>query len=275
MHDSSSTRVVKLVRSPTFDLGNELTVSFISDLHLLSSRHDYGRHEGAIRRAVQSCDVCIWGGDLFDFHWSCEGDGAESRKIAIDWLQAWRDEFPEKCFVYLNGNHDAQAAFQDSLARWAGPHPIGDEWEVGPGSTLACVDAVRIGDCLFLHGDVIEATPRWLNRNATLLQYRKRWDHERVGIAKPPMMQNRLYNTAVRARLHLAAAGVAHRRRNVCLRLLRWVGDQPAWVGEGVNKIVFGHTHRRLDAVKIAGVEFYNAGAAVRHVGFAPVTLRV
>src|SRR6056297_1750871 len=74
MHDTSSPRIVKLVRSDGGDLGNPLTIAFISDLHLLSSRHDYARHAASVRRAIESCDVCIWGGDLFDFHWSCEGD---------------------------------------------------------------------------------------------------------------------------------------------------------------------------------------------------------
>lgn len=275
MHDTSSPRIVKLVRSDGGDLGNPLTIAFISDLHLLSSRHDYARHAASVRRAIESCDVCIWGGDLFDFHWSCEGDGVISRQIAIEWLQRWRLEFTEKTFVYLTGNHDAQPSFQYELRSWAGPSPEGDVWAMPPGSTFACLDAVRIGDCLFLHGDVIESLPKRIGRNVSLTHYRRKWEHERVGNHEPPLVRNRLYNAAVSARLHLATAGVAHRRRSVCLRLLRWVRHQPQWVGDGITRIVFGHTHRRIDGVSMAGVEFHNGGAAVRHVAFEPVIVRV
>ena len=257
--------------------GESFTTTFISDLHLLSSRCHYARHAEAVRRAVEEADVCVWGGDLFDFCWSCQGDGPTSRRIAIEWLQRWRDEFPEKTFVYLTGNHDAQPEFQVALSNMFGSTHIKHSpssppsLAIQPSAMHVGLDAIRIGDCLMVHGDVIEAG----GIASELPAYRGRWQHERTGIAHPPKVRNGLYNAAVGARLHLATAGIAHRRKNVCMRLLRWIRSQPDWVGHDVRRIVFGHTHRRLSGVRIAGYEFFNTGAAVKHVPFEPVVLQI
>lgn len=278
-HDNTPPQIATLVRSDSGSPDRKHTVAFISDLHLLSSRSNYAHHEAAVRRAVEAAEVCVWGGDLFDFCWSCEGDGPRSRRIAIEWLEQWRVEFPEKTFVYLTGNHDAQPEFREALAEWAGgphTHPLADnanrELAIRPQAVHVGLDAIRLGDCLMVHGDVIEVGG---SDTDGLLRYRSRWQHERSGIHRPPLIRNGLYNAAVSARLHLATAGVAHRRKSVCMRLLHWIRSQPDWVGEGVQRIVFGHTHRRLNGIRIADYEFYNTGAAVKHVPFHPVVLDV
>ncbi len=284
-HDNSSPNIATLVRpegtlagdpADALDANNVCTAAFISDLHLLSSRCNYRDHEYVIRNAIEAADVCVWGGDLFDFCWSCEGDGPKSRRLAIEWLDRWKREFPMKTFVYLTGNHDAQPEFQDALAQWAGnTHQISSdqsprpELSIQPAAVHVGLDAVRIGDCLMVHGDVIERG----GMDGGLAAYRSRWQHERTGADRPPAIRNSVYNAAVKARLHLATAGVAHRRKDVCLRLLRWTRSQPDWVSDGVRRIVFGHTHRRLRGVHIAGYEFYNGGATVKHVPFAPIVL--
>jgi UDP-2,3-diacylglucosamine hydrolase len=64
-----------------------------------------------------------------------------------------------------------------------------------------------------------------------------------------------------------------HRRRATCIRLLHWMHQQPYQATEGVSRVVFGHTHRKLDGYRVAGIEFFNGGATIRHVPFAPVVL--
>ena len=263
-------RLAELV--PESDPTDPLQMAFISDLHLFSSRCNYERHEATIRRAVEASDVCVWGGDLFDFCWSRIGGGDVSRKAAIDWLEAWRAEFPEKTFVYLTGNHDAQAAFRESLDQWARPHTQpenlspsdtdGDNSDstgaaqhvrlpMRPGSVYVGLDAIRLADTLMVHGDVIEG-----GRNSVGLdQYRNRWAHEPA--TSPANLQNGLYDAAVTA------------------RLLHWARQQPDWMHHNIGQVVFGHTHRCLRGVHVAGIDFYNAGAAVKHVKFEPVVLPV
>ncbi|MEO9931607.1 MAG: metallophosphoesterase [Rhodopirellula bahusiensis] len=281
-------RLAELVTDP--DLVDPVRLAFVSDLHLFSSRCHYERHEATIRRAVEASDVCVWGGDLFDFCWSRLGGGDVSRRAAIDWLEAWRSEFPEKIFVYLSGNHDAQASFRDSLEEWARPHFQSDDFQssdphqgdqnaavpaqhirlrMRPGAVHVGWDAIRLADTLMVHGDVIEGG----RYPAGLDQYRNRWAHEPA--TSPANLQNGLYDAAVTARLHLAAAGVVHRRRSTCLRLLHWARQQPHWLHHDIQRMVFGHTHRCLSGVHVAGIDFYNGGAAVKHVKFEPVVLSV
>lgn len=288
VHGNTLPRMAELV--PHADLARPMRLAFISDLHLFSSRCHYDRHEPAIRRALEASDVCVWGGDLFDFCWSQLGDGEQSRRAAVDWLEDWRSEFPDKVFVYLNGNHDAQAKFRDSLSEWAKPHArSGDQQHqnlspvtkdsvksseptrlsLRPGAIHVGWDALRFADTLLVHGDVMEGG----NHDMALAQYRHRWSHEPN--TSPANLQNGLYDAAVTARLHLAAASVVHRRRSTCLRLLHWARQQPAWLHHDLKRIVFGHTHRHINGVRVAGIDFYNGGAAVRHVKFDPVLLQV
>ena len=42
-------------------------LTFISDLHLFSNRCNASEHHDLIERSIQQSDLCIWGGDLFDF----------------------------------------------------------------------------------------------------------------------------------------------------------------------------------------------------------------
>ncbi|KLU04944.1 hypothetical protein RISK_003212 [Rhodopirellula islandica] len=288
-HGNTSPRLAELVPDP--DLADPVQLAFISDLHLFSSRCHIERHEATIRRAIEASNVCVWGGDLFDFCWSRLGDGDVSRNAAIEWLEAWRAEFPDKVFIYLNGNHDAQASFRQSLREWALPYQqesdppsVSDPGGLGSDSTEAAArvrlrlqpgavhvdwDAVRLADLLMVHGDVIEGG----GHAAGLAHYRNRWAHE--SDKSPANLKNGFYDAAVSARLHLAAAGVAHRRRSTCLRLLHWARQQPTWLHHDVQRVVFGHTHRCLRGVHVAGIDFYNGGAAVKHVKFEPVVLSV
>ena len=42
-------------------------LTFVSDLHLFSSRSNASEHHDLIGRAIDQSDLCVWGGDLFDF----------------------------------------------------------------------------------------------------------------------------------------------------------------------------------------------------------------
>ncbi len=86
-------------------------------------------------------------------------------------------------------------------------------------------------------------------------------------------MASGVYDLAIATRVHRAAAVAVHRKRSTCLRLMRWMHQQPAPSTEGVQRVVFGHTHRRIDGYRVQGVEFHNGGAAIRHVPFAPVKI--
>ena len=228
-------------------------VAFVSDLHLFSSRSVADLHTGHVEASVQWGDVVVWGGDLFDFRWNRLGTHDQAIPAALDWLTDWCRRYPEKVFVYLSGNHDAESSFVQEITSFATRH----ENFAGP------LDALRINDTLFLHGDVIEGG----GTEDGFVHYRTKWSSKPVA----GKLHNQAYDAAVSMRLHKSAAGIAHRKKQTCLRLLKWLHRQDSECRQGINRIVFGHTHRRIDGLSVGGVEFYNGGAAIKHVPFEPV----
>ncbi|WP_153556377.1 metallophosphoesterase [Roseimaritima sediminicola] len=232
-----------------------LRFCFVSDLHCFSARSMVHQHEWLINRVIQRSDVCVWGGDLFDFRWSQVGHEGESIDAALRWLQRYYERYPEKQFVFLNGNHDAHGRFRERL----------DEWSEGRERFRSGLDALVADDTLFLHGDVIEGT----GSDQCFARYRRTWQDKPTAHPRA----SRLYDAAVSVRLHQAVAMTAHRRRRTCLRLDRWLHRQEAPWSDSIRRVVFGHTHRALNRFLFKGKEFYNAGAAIRHVNFQPIEL--
>ncbi|TWU48755.1 hypothetical protein Poly51_46580 [Rubripirellula tenax] len=250
--------MITVLESASQRIGREnQRVTFVSDLHWLSGRSNADTHHGRIERVIDDADICIWGGDLFDFRWSRVGDDDASVATALQWLDRWYRMFPKKHFVYLNGNHDSHLAFHDALVQWSS---VRDRFT----SDLECV---RIGDTLWLHGDVIEGD----GTADAFTRYRHKW-HDKPVAGK---LANRVYDVAVHARVHRAAAIAGHRKRNTCRRLIRWMNRQPTEQTIGIKRVVFGHTHRRMLGYRLQEIDFYNGGAAIRHVPFHPITLDV
>ncbi len=238
---------------PTADGIRRLT--FVSDLHLFSSRSNASQHLQLIRRSIAEADLCVWGGDLFDFRWSRLKGENTTIHHALRWLDDWYEEFPATSFVFLDGNHDAHAAFTTQLAHWSKTR---NRFHCG-------LNCLRVGNTLMLHGDVIEGD----GSAGAFADYRDRWSDKPSASG----MASGVYDLAIAARAHRAAALAIHRKRSTCLRLMRWMHHQPVESTQGVRRIVFGHTHRLITGFQVQGIEFYNGGAAIRHVPFSPVNL--
>lgn len=232
-------------------------IAFISDLHLFSRRCNAHEHELRIEQAVNWGEMCVWGGDLFDFRWSGDRRGDVTIVRALDWLERWHDRFPNKTFVFLSGNHDAHRPFAEALRRWS----------EGRERFVSDLDCLRVRDTLLVHGDVIEGD----GSLEAFTRYRIRWS----GKPTAGLLQNQAYDMAVAARMHCAVASAAHRKRNTCLKLLRWMHHQPEEAVQGIRRVVFGHTHRLISGMWIDGIRFDNGGAAIRHVPFSPVMIEL
>ncbi|WP_242631945.1 metallophosphoesterase [Rubripirellula amarantea] len=228
---------------------------FVSDLHCFSSRSTATQHESLIEQVIDRSDVCVWGGDLFDFRWSQVGHEDDSIEAALEWLSRFYEAYPTKQFVFLTGNHDAHGGFAERLR----------EWGHDRNRFLCGLDALVVRDTVFLHGDVIEGG----GTDIAFANYRRTWQGKPV--AHPHA--SKFYDAAVSARLHQAVAMSAHRRRRTCLRLARWINRQDSALLEPIERVVFGHTHRQIERYHNAGFEFHNGGAAIKHVKFKPVEL--
>ncbi len=231
------------------------SVTFVSDLHLFSGRSNFERHQTAIEESVERSEMCVWGGDLFDFRWTRLGDEATTLSQAIGWLDGWLQQYPEKQFVFLSGNHDAHRSLAKAVTELAKSRS----------NFISDLDVIRIHDTLLLHGDLIEG----VGTRESLAAYRLSWEQKPV--ATP--IQSRVYDAAVAVRLHKAAASAAHRHRGTCRKLWRCVSRELGDDVHGIRRVVFGHTHRQIRGLRVDNVEFFNGGATVRHVPFAPVQL--
>lgn len=235
---------------------------FISDLHLFSRRSCAASWEGAFRAAIEQSHTFILGGDIFDFRWSTQ----ESLRHAIDDAQIWLRRLVglnANCnFHYLLGNHDCHPDFVQSLAELADDS----------NNFVWHRHFLRIEDCVFLHGDVVDAKVR-AGQDFDQILDAKRLAGE---LRDPPKaISHALYDVAVRARVHRLVVQLAKPKEMVLRRLVRYLELHQLTSETGVSQVYFGHTHRSLNAVPFAGMHFYNPGAAIKGLPFSMIEANV
>ncbi len=220
---------------------------FVADLHLLSPRSIGQEAMVDLSRLSQDRDCIVLGGDIFDFRWSTQGGHTATLVAARNWLEQLLDRTPETQIVYLPGNHDCHPDFLQvletlSLAvdrfRWA-------------------EHFVQIADCLFLHGDVLDA-----GSVARLGSYRQKFHHELPQSA----LAHRSYDMAVSMRIHKLVPFLRHKPARTCQRLLSTLNDLQLTSPISPRRIYFGHTHVPIHGLKVEQVEFFNPGASLRHM---------
>lgn len=225
------------------------TGCFISDLHLLTSRSSAGRYLGAICEAALRSRVFVFGGDIFDFRWA----GVPIERAARDAAQ-WLREFAESCpgcqFHYLLGNHDHHEVFIERLV----------ELDRDVANLAWDHHFLRLGDKVFLHGDV-------LGRNVTaetLTARRTRLHHHRVR----DTWEHQVYDLAVLAGLHRPVPYVVHPTRMVARGVLHYLRQAGHGPDSGVRDVYFGHVHRLITSYAYRGLRFHSGGAAIRGLPF-------
>jgi UDP-2,3-diacylglucosamine hydrolase len=223
---------------------------FLSDLHLFSSRSTAPAHESEIYKCAQQAHTIILGGDIFDFKWSRYSTLKSSVSEAVGWLEKLVSDHKECSFYYLLGNHDSHPDFVLELDRLAFKHP-NLEWQP---------HLLRLGSCVFLHGDVIDGGLDHQDIDA------RRRKHEDKPL--PMAYRHWLYDAAVQAKLHCLVANVARRHRWVLKKVYRYLDEQGLNAETGVQDVYFGHTHRPLRSVEYQGLRFHNGGASIRGVTF-------
>ncbi len=227
---------------------------FISDLHLLSPRSAIDLNPVWIQYQYAGKELLVLGGDIFDFRWSTLGSMKASLAEAETWLRQLIDDWSGR-IIFLPGNHDSHPDFLQLLNSL--------QSEVSTFSWEPHI--VRLGTTLCLHGDLHDA-----GSEAGLTKYRAQFHHEKT---QPAFIQS-AYNAAVSLQIHRLIPWLRNRRGKVCNKLSRQLVGTHAGT-EGINSVVFGHTHHYLDGLEVGGVRFYNPGAALRYSTFQPVKFRV
>jgi UDP-2,3-diacylglucosamine hydrolase len=232
------------------------TIAFVSDLHLFASRSSADSHFDAIVQAARISDHCVLGGDIFDFRWSIYPSAEATAEAAMKWLETFLEHTPGCSVHFLLGNHDDHPLLHERLPRLAAPENHFD-WNRF---------YLRLGDTLFLHGDVADRTVT----AAGLEEQRNQFHH---GSRSP--LQHRLYKMAVQAHLHRLAPPAVYPKKRVARRILSYMEHIGQGPETGVSHVCFGHTHRPVDNYHLGNVTFHNCGAPIGSAKFRIVRREV
>jgi UDP-2,3-diacylglucosamine pyrophosphatase LpxH len=232
------------------------SVCFVSDLHLFARRSSAELHIDQLVAAANTCDYCVLGGDIFDFRWSTLPSEQATAAAAVEWLHEFNQRTNTCVVHFLMGNHDDHPLLIEHLPELA------TEAETFEWSRFY----YRLGNTLFLHGDVADRTMT----AACLEKQRQQFHHGRRS-----EMHHRLYDMAVKAHLHRITPPAVYPRRKTCKRILAYleqIGEGPE---TGVEHVCVGHTHRPIDNYRLGKVTFHNCGAPIGKAPFRIVTREV
>ena len=232
---------------------------FVSDLHLFSRRSLASAYQPALNQAARQAKTFILGGDIFDFRWSTLASPTATLNAAIEWLAQFVALNPSCEFHFVLGNHDYNRRFIHALDELASRR-----------ANLAwhrCY--LRLGESLFLHGDVAD---RHATSTSGLLLRRQRWLHDE----SRGELAHWLYDLAIHAQLHHVAK-LVNRNKRITDRLRRYAQEIGHGPESGLRHVYFGHTHCAMSNFPNGGLLFHNGGAPMKGLEFriVPVELEV
>lgn len=231
-------------------------VCFASDFHLFARRSTAQAHLERLIAIARDCDYCVLGGDMFDFRWSILPSEEATAQAAVNWLRVFTQETGNTVIHFLFGNHDDHPLLHQMLPT------LTEERNDFEFSRFL----YRIGDTVFLHGDVADRTMT----AAALERQRNSFHH---GSRTP--MQHTLYDLAIKAQLHRIAPHAVYPKKKVAERILTYIQSLGHGPETGVEHVCFGHTHRPVDHYQFKGVTFHNCGAPIGSSSFRIVTREI
>lgn len=226
----------------------------LSDLHLFARRSLGLDHYDRIRREVHDRDFLVLNGDIFDFRWSRDHDSYDHAfASAAEWLEQLAD-VNERCrVVYVMGNHDGYRGFAPYLEDLA-ERRANFRWNPSH---------VRIGSCLFLHGDLVLPA-----RGDDPFRRRLHDGHRRRG-----RVGDATYAVVLASRvLRLTRLWTSPRR--CAARILRRLREDRSDLADGLTDVYFGHTHEPFRNFAVGALTFHNTGSSVRHMPFHPLAVQ-
>ena len=226
------------------------TVCVVSDLHLFCRRSRVHLHMEHLQQAIGDADFLILNGDTFDFRWTTMDTIEETVHEAIRWLDEIAMRHPHCHIHYVVGNHDNVMAFVRALDEYAAIRP-NVSWHP---------HYVRLGNALFLHGDVAD---RRMNSHQ-LTKKREKWHDD----SKKAKLFHRVYDVAFALRVHKAVHHVAFPSTVVAKRLMHYLESIGEGPDSGTEDVYFGHTHLALSDYEHKGVRFHNSGAPMPGLEF-------
>lgn len=217
----------------------------ISDLHLFTNRTDADNYLDIIVAQASSADFIVLNGDIFDFKWTTLEDLVSTVHAAAGWLK----DFCLKCgsceVFYVMGNHDGIVEFEPLLEELAENIP---NFRWAPAY-------VKIGDCLFMHGDL----PLKIRCHDPLVRKLK------TDEALHSQVQHHWYEILIFSRLHVLSS-LMQWRRLIAKKINHSLQKHHPEIASQIKHIYFGHVHKSFENFKYRGLYFHNTGSMVRHL---------
>ena len=223
---------------------------FVSDLHLFSSRSQEHRYLEQIREKAIGAEHFVLGGDIFDFRWTTMTTIEATVARASHWLHELAVTCPECNFYFVMGNHDYHGLFIKAL----------DHLEIKIENLSWYPHYVRLGDNVFLHGDIVD------RRSGIQKMVERRENH--LYRKKRGKVANQLYDWAIQGKLHKPIVQYSRTKRTAARRILKYLEEVGQGPETGVKNVYFGHTHLAISDYEYEGVLFHNGGAPIKGLLF-------
>jgi UDP-2,3-diacylglucosamine pyrophosphatase LpxH len=224
---------------------------FISDLHLFASRSKAWKYLDEVVLAARQADNFVLGGDIFDFRWARTRNHRQTVDRAVAWLTDLAAHCAQCHFHFVLGNHDYHHAFIDRLADLSNKLPNFSWYRY----------YVRLGDSVFLHGDVADDD---YYTAESLAADRQEWLYAR---RRGPFL-SKLYDVVVLTRLHKPLPHLVYTKRIVTRRILSYLKQIGEGPDAGVSNVYFGHIHKHMTNYAYGGLIFHCCGAPIKGLKF-------
>lgn len=230
---------------------------FLSDLHMFSRRSIFHEHEAEILARAAEARVFVLGGDIVDLSWTSLPTVEATIDASMGWLSNLVASNRSCQFHYLLGNHDCHANFVERLAEAAAANE-NLHWEPY---------FLQIGSAVMLHGDAIHLKSR---TNVDLAAERNR-KHQ----FKQPEYRHKIYQLAIRSRLHALVGKLANPKKVVASRIWDYLSNENVDLAGSVKNIYFGHTHVPMHDYTFRGIQFHNGGASIAGLKFNMLSMEL
>jgi UDP-2,3-diacylglucosamine pyrophosphatase LpxH len=222
-----------------------------SDLHVFGCSSLYEKLLPIFYEQVTRHPVIVLNGDTFDFKRSRFTSSLETTKHAIAWLQDLSRLASSSSIFYILGNHDCHETFVQALHTALPTLP----------NVTIVPEHLRLGSCLFIHGDAIDLAQNVADITYVRSKYNK---------AEPRWGAKAFANLVTHMGLNKVEY-LRHSRAVLARRILSYLRITQPSALEGVRQIYFGHTHVPIDHFEYAGIIFYNTGSMIRGLPWRPM----
>ena len=223
----------------------------VSDLHVFGCNSLYERYLPQFYKDVESHPIAVLNGDTFDFKRSKYRTANETADRALTWLHDLSHRAPQTKFFFIVGNHDSNQALIKVLD---------SSHSALPNFHLA-IDSLRLGPCLFLHGDAVDLPASTHDLAVVRAGY----------IQAEPNTCSRIFAQVV---THLRVNRIEflrHSKKTLASRLTHYLDATCPGYREVVREVYFGHTHVPFSKFQYQGINFYNTGSMIRGLPWRPL----